>query len=118
MLLSELMTVESALLWPESYVSDVELEALIAEDFQEIGASGRRFGRDYALRTLRNRRARTPREDWQRTDEQICQLQPALVLHTYRLHRGERSSMRSTIWRRTLGGGWQAVFHQGTPCQE
>lgn len=107
---------ETMLLWPGPEVTDAELEALVAEDFHEIGASGRRFGRRYGLNVLRERRGQVPAEAWVRSDEQVHELQPGLVLLTYRLQRGEKVSTRSTIWRRTLPGEWQAVFHQGTDC--
>ncbi len=109
---------ESMLLWPDAHVSDEELELLLAEDFHEIGASGKRFDRSFGIRTLRERRAHPDQKQWTRSDEHMHELQPALVLMTYRLERGDRTSMRSTLWRRNLHGVWQAVFHQGTPVGE
>lgn len=113
-----LQRLETMFLWPEPDVSDEQLEALVAEDFHEIGASGRRFGRRYGLDVLRGRRGQAPSERWVRSDEHLHELQPGVVLLTYRLQRGDKVSMRSTVWRRTLEGNWQAVFHQGSVCSE
>jgi ribonuclease HI len=35
------------------------------------------------------------------------------MLATYRATSGQRTSLRSSLWRRD-GGTWQLVFHQGT----
>ena len=115
-LFAVLQQLESRFLWPGPEISDAQLEALVAEDFHEIGASGRRFDRQYGLAVLRERRMQTQLEPWTRLDEHLYELQPGVVLLSYRLERGEKISMRSTVWRRTLDGEWQAVFHQGTRC--
>lgn len=114
MLADVLQKLESTLLRSAPDVTDEQIESLLAEDFHEIGASGRRFDRAYAVAALRDRRSRVPQELWTRSDEHIQELQPGLALFTYRLQRGDRVTMRATIWRRTLDGHWRAVFHQGT----
>ena len=107
---------EDALLWPEASMSTAELELLLADGFHEIGASGRRWDREFGLATLRERRAQVAREVWTRSDERMEELSPGLVLLTYRLERADRCSMRATVWRRRVDGGWESLFHQGTAC--
>jgi hypothetical protein len=42
---------------------------------------------------------------------------PGNYLLTYTLRQPGRVTRRATLWRRT-GGGWQAIYHQGTVVQE
>ncbi|NEA33331.1 hypothetical protein [Streptomyces sp. SID13031] len=47
-------------------------------------------------------------------DEFGCrELGPDTYLLTYRLRQGDRVTRRATVWR-SSGGGWQALYHQGT----
>jgi hypothetical protein len=93
------------------------LEQLVAEDFWEIGASGRRYSRQYVLKTLAAR-ATAPLEDpWETSDFHCRALAPHVYLLTYTLLQGERRTRRATIWRRTADG-WQILFHQGTLVED
>ena len=89
-------------------------EDLVAPDFWEIGASGRCYSRDFALCALRDRASVPDDARWQVSDEQVHALANGLVLLSYTLRQPGRVTRRATVWRRGAGG-WQAVFHQGTP---
>ena len=98
---------------PEFGTTRTEFEAMVENDFWEVGASGRRYARKYILEEL-EKRARTPEEDlWETTDFRCQELAADLYLLTYTLRQGERVTRRTTIWRRATDG-WKIVFHQGT----
>lgn len=94
-------------------MSRSDWEAMTAADFWEVGASGRRYSRDYVIDTLLARTA-GPQEITWRTENFLCQqLAPDHYLLTYTLHQGPRITRRATIWCRSEQG-WVAVYHQGT----
>ncbi|HEX3968388.1 MAG TPA: DUF4440 domain-containing protein [Edaphobacter sp.] len=91
---------------------------MMETDFWEIGASGRRYSKEYVLAELEKRR-RHPREDISETSGFHCrELAPDLYLLTYTLIQYKiRKTRRLTIWHRTKVG-WKIVFHQGTIVAE
>lgn len=92
-------------------------EDLVAPEFWEVGASGRRYSREYVLEVLESR-PRDPAEDaWQTSDFHVSEIAPGHYLLTYTLSQPERLTRRATLWRHTEGK-WQAVYHQGTVVQE
>ncbi|GAB3782607.1 nuclear transport factor 2 family protein [Dyella agri] len=98
---------------PEFGSTRADHRAMTVEDFWEVGASGRRYSRDYVLDVL-DERQRNPQPDPWETGEFHCrQLADAVYLLTYTLRQGERVTRRATIWRRDPEG-WKIVFHQGT----
>ncbi|KRE88638.1 hypothetical protein ASG87_08645 [Frateuria sp. Soil773] len=91
-----------------------DFERMTADDFWEVGASGRRYGRQYVLDVLEQREADPAEAGWETCDFHCRELGPSTYLLTYTLRQQERLSRRTTIWRRT-GDDWQVLFHQGTP---
>jgi hypothetical protein len=90
-----------------------DVEHMTEVDFWEVGASGRRYSRQYVLDVL-DARQRSPAEDaWETSDFHCRELAENVYLLTYTLLQGQRRSRRSTIWSRT-SGAWKIVFHQGT----
>ena len=86
------------------------LAGLIADDFVEFGASGRRWDAASIRELLASSgvQAQLRLEDLETT-----RLAPDVVLVTYRI--GPPSpSLRSSVWLRR-DGRWQLRFHQGTP---
>jgi hypothetical protein len=85
-----------------------------AEDFWEVGASGRRYSRDFILRNLG---AHPPCDadsaGWQSSDFALRRLGPDTFLLTYTLLQVERLTRRATIWQRS-SEGWRILYHQGT----
>ncbi len=116
----ELLAVQQALIDREPIFHREELgrtradfAAMMAEEFWEVGASGRQYGRDYVLNTLEHRYAAPYDDEW-KTGEFYCQeIAPANYLLTYTLWQGSRVTRRATIWRQSVNG-WLIVFHQGT----
>ena len=87
--------------------------AMTAEDFWEVGASGRRYSRDHVLDVLDGRRGNPQPDPWETSGFHCRRLADAVYLLTYTLRQGERVTRRATIWRRDADG-WKIVFHQGT----
>ena len=103
---------------PEFGTTRADFERMAAEDFWEIGASGRRYTRALVLDELEKRFA-APHEDvWGTSDFQCRRLGEQTYLLTYTLLQDRtRLTRRSTIWEQT-GEGWKIVYHQGTIVQE
>ena len=111
--LRELAAREPIFHWPEHGKTRAEFEAMLADDFWETGASGRRYSRQQVLDVLQQR-IESPNDDaWQADDFHCQQLAPDNYLLTYTLRQGARVTRRATIWRRS-GRGWVIVYHQGT----
>ena len=116
--LEELKRREPVFHRPEFIGSRAAIEVMVAPDFWEIGASGRRYSRQYVLETLEAREEDPiDDDDWETSDFHCRELARDLYLLTYTLLQGERRTRRATIWRRTPSG-WVIVFHQGTVVQE
>jgi len=115
--LEELRRREPVFHRPEYSGSRAALEAMTAEDFWEIGASGRRYSREYVFETLAARNEDPIVDRWHASDFHCRGLAPDVYLLTYTLLQGERKTRRATIWQRS-GGSWKIVFHQGTVVQE
>jgi hypothetical protein len=116
--LRELQRREPLFHHPELGTTRRDFEGMTAEDFWEIGASGRRYSREYVLGVLADRQAGSgPIDVWTTTDFHCRQLASDVYLLTYTLFQGERTTRRSTIWEQTPDG-WQAVFHQGTLVED
>ena len=94
-----------------------DFERLMADDYWEVGASGRIYDRAFILDEL-ERRFATPQEDfWETSDFRCRRLGPDVYLLTYYLIQNRnRHTRRATIWQRT-SEGWKIVYHQGTLVQ-
>ena len=91
--------------------------AMTAEDFWEVGASGKRYSRDHVLDVLDERRCDPRPDPWETGDFHCRRLAEQVFLLTYILRQGERITRRATIWRRDPDG-WKIVYHQGTLVAE
>ncbi len=112
-----IIQLECDLLNPDFRRDRDKLAALLAEDFHEIGASGRVYDRADVLRLLPG-------------DADVCQsmheaslhrLAPDVALLTYTSERRcgtmVRRTLRSSIWICTAAG-WRIRYHQGTLLPE
>jgi hypothetical protein len=115
-LVDEIGRLERLHLDPAVRSSAAELNELLADDFLEIGASGRLFDKADVLASL----PQDPALDACLTDLVVRQLAPDVALATYRIRsrsaEGDRHSLRSSLWVRR-SSRWQLRFHQGTPVR-
>jgi hypothetical protein len=93
--------------------SQADFAAMIVDDYWEIGASGRRYDRNFVLEVLEERHRQPHPDDWAIEDFAIRQLGPTVFLVTYNLWQGPRRTRRATVWEKSTGN-WRAVYHQGT----
>ncbi len=103
---------------PEFGLEPADFARRTAADYWEVGASGRRYGRDFILQTLADSppvNATTAR--WRASGHALRQLSTTpgaeTYLLTYSLRQSDRLTRRSTLWQRTPTG-WQILYHQGT----
>jgi hypothetical protein len=91
-----------------------DFERGTAPDFWEVGASGRRYSREYILGMRRKESLVDADESgWKATGFGLRQLGPDCFLVTYTLDQAGRLTRRATIWERA-SKGWRLVYHQGT----
>ncbi len=114
LILEELKRREPIFHRPEFGTTRADFEAMMHADFWEIGASGRRYSREYVLAELEKRHQHPRKEGWETSEFHCRLLGPDLYLLTYTLIQDEiRKTRRLTIWQRSHAG-WKIVFHQGT----
>jgi hypothetical protein len=116
--LAELSSREPIFHRPEFGTSRADFERMTTEDYWEVGASGRRYSRNFVLNEL-GKRFSVPHADvWETRDFQCHRLSEDTYLLTYTLLQDNvRLTRRSTIWRSTPEG-WKIVFHQGIIVQD
>ncbi|MEH8016370.1 nuclear transport factor 2 family protein [Rheinheimera muenzenbergensis] len=118
LLTQHLIELEQLLVQPATRLSAELLNRYLADDFYEIGATGRCFGKADVLERLPTE---TPPEITQQ-DFTCKVLADGLAQLTYRAtiqRAGNDSpsySVRSSIYRFD-GEHWQMIFHQGTACE-
>ena len=83
---------------------------LLHPDFEEIGRSGRLWGRDDTLQALADEESSTVELDVLNAE----QVADGVILLTARTTDARGGSLRSSLWQRN-GGRWRLRFHQGTP---
>lgn len=98
---------------PEFGTSRADFERMTETDFWEVGASGRRYSRQYVLDVLDARRDSPEPDIWETSEFHCRRLATDIYLLTYTLRQGSRLTRRATIWRHA-SDGWKIVFHQGT----
>lgn len=87
---------------------------VMASDYWEVGASGRRYSRLSILERLeKHPPVDAETAGWVCSDFGLRLLGPDTYLLTYTLDQNGRITRRSTVWRRGVDA-WQIVFHQGT----
>ncbi len=112
----ELLALELALARRDEPAIPGGYEAVLAPDFAEIGASGRRWTRAEILEALH---ADPPDPSISIEAFEVADLGPDLILATYDTRviapdGAERRSRRSSTWVRQ-DDRWQLRFNQGTP---
>jgi hypothetical protein len=90
-----------------------DFEEITDPTFFEVGASGRRYSRQYVLDILASRPPDPDEASWATRDFHCREIGADNYLITYTLAQGQRITRRATLWRRTPGG-WKILYHQGT----
>lgn len=108
-----IIELERELQTPSCRADGERLRDLLAPDFMEIGASGRRWDRPGILTMLR--------EESQEGDNATIELNgltarvlaPGVIQVFWESERAGRRARRTSIWCERAGR-WQQVYHQGT----
>jgi hypothetical protein len=113
-MLDELRRLEPIFHTTEFGATPADLQRRMSSGYWEVGASGRRYSREFILRNFEQ----TPPIDahaagWQASGHALQQLGPQTYLLTYNLQQGPRFTRRATIWQNSPEG-WLVVYHQGT----
>jgi hypothetical protein len=90
-----------------------DFENVTDPTFFEVGASGRRYSREFVLDTLESREPDPAEASWVTRDFHCREIAADNYLITYTLIQESRVTRRATLWRRTIGG-WKILYHQGT----
>ncbi|MDJ0771766.1 MAG: nuclear transport factor 2 family protein [Ilumatobacter sp.] len=90
-----------------------ELEAILHDDFVEIGASGRRWGRPDTIEQLVGAPSL---EAYQVELVALRELADQLVMVEYEMTTAERGLVRRMSLWTNESGRWQILWHQGTLC--
>ncbi len=101
-------------------VTREELEKQTATDFWEIGASGKKYDRNFVIDTVVERFEKGAEADtsqWNMTEIDCRDLGNNTFAFTYLLDQNGRLSRRLTLWRKT-NAGWKILYHQGTLISE
>ena len=99
---------------PEFGTSRKDFEAMLDADFSEVGASGRKYSREFVLDTLAERHRSPVVEQFAVTEFACRRVAVDVYLVTYQLEQeGGRLSRRSTLWRVSTDS-WKILYHQGT----
>jgi hypothetical protein len=117
-ILAELTAREPIFHRPEFGTTRPDFERMIAEDFWEVGASGRQYSRVQVLKILEQRFLSPHKDAWETSGFRCRRLSSDTYLLTYTLVQDRsRRTRRSTVWQSTPDG-WKIVFHQGTLIQD
>jgi hypothetical protein len=91
-----------------------DFELATAPGYWEVGASGRRYSREFILQLFKDRPiVDAASQGWETRDFGLRRLGPATYLLTYTLQQAHRLTRRSTIWQ-SFEGRWRILYHQGT----
>jgi hypothetical protein len=113
-ILAELSRLEQIFHWPPKDMSRRALEQMTVDDFWEIGASGRRYAREFVFDVLEQRKSKPQPDVWETSEFYCRKLTEEVYLLTYTLLQDNtRLTRRSTIWQRAADG-WKVIYHQGT----
>jgi len=105
---------EQRLLEPETRRSREEMLKYLADDFYEVGTSGRLFDLDSILETMSTETERK----LVMTEFIATAVAEDVILTTFRIIRYVKdletaSSRHSSVWKKR-GNLWQMIYHQGT----
>jgi hypothetical protein len=93
-----------------------EFERATAPEYWEVGASGRRYSREFILAWAEDSLDHfvdAEAAGWRTKDFGLRRLGPETYLLTYTLDQAGRRTRRATIWQ-SSENGWRILYHQGT----
>jgi hypothetical protein len=112
---AEVLQLERELQTAECRRDRARVSTLLAEDFIEVGASGRVWDRPLTLELLGGEpEGATVIRVHDLTGRVLCD---GLVMTRWDSDRGGRRARRMSLWRRDCAG-WRLVYHQGTLLPE
>lgn len=114
----DLKELEESLWRSEIRFSPEKMASLLADDFMEIGSSGRIYDRQMTLATSATSPAKETGSRLPLADFTARELAPSLALVNYTSIQdnpdgSEKRALRTSIWKKT-DSGWELCFHQGT----
>ena len=123
--LKELIQREPLFHHPEFGRNKEDFEAMTDLDFWEVGASGRRYSREYVISGVVKRYEdpqyegvnSPPENNWKTEDFYCREIALNTYLLTYTLVQEERITRRATLWQK-CSDNWKILYHQGTVVQE
>jgi hypothetical protein len=113
---------EEQLLRPDVRSSAEKVAHLLADEFVEIGSSGRVFDKQQIIEALRSEESEGQSPAQTAEEFTVRSIAENVALVTYRTVRWtsitgqEVQTLRSSIWK-LIDGRWQMIFHQGTPAR-
>lgn len=113
---NELIKLEHFFHHPKQETSGSVFENMTEPNFWEVGASGKKYSREFVLKILAERSTNPSKDVWKTSDVHCLEIAPDNFLLTYTLRQETRVTLRSTVWRRH-GESWKIVYHQGTVVQ-
>lgn len=111
--LARIAGLERELQTPACRADEARVRELLAADFVEIGASGRRWDLESIVALLRTEAADPDAGVIEMTGLSARALAPGVVQVFWDADRSGRRARRTSIWCER-GTGWQQVYHQGT----
>ena len=113
-ILEELKSREPIFHRPEFGTTRADFDALMVDGYFEIGASGKRYEKDFILDMLEERYSKPIEEDLVASDFECVELGGDNYLITYNLVQNKvRKTHRATLWKK-VDDDWKIVYHQGT----
>ena len=112
-LIEHIRSLEERHLKPAIRSSKEEMDKILADEFTEIGSSGRMFDKEDCM----NRDL--SQDDLSMHQFNMQEVAADIVLTTYYLINKTlgRHTLRSSLWKR-IDGRWQLYFHQGTVTKQ
>ena len=112
-LIEHIRNLEESHLKPAIRSSKEEMDKILADEFTEIGSSGRMFDKEDCM----NRDL--SQDDLSMHQFNMQEVAVDIVLTTYYLINKTlgRHTLRSSLWKR-IDGRWQLYFHQGTVTKQ
>ena len=105
-------SLELELVNPATRKNTDRLDALLSDDFEEFGSSGRVYSKQDILRILPSSNS----VSYKLSGFRFVDLSKDCILAKYRAVTSGADSYRTSIWLKTING-WQMIHHQSTVRQ-